>query len=107
MNGYQISFLTVQAHRHKGKPVSEWLLNLAREMGLRGATSIAGSEGFGRHGRVHSAHFFEHSDQPVEVVMAASEEETERLFERLRAENLKVFYVKTPVEFGVLGPARG
>lgn len=103
MNGYQVSFLTVQGHRHAGKPVAEWLLQLAMEMGLRGATIIAGSEGFGKHRRVHSAHFFELADQPVEVVMAVTEDESRRLFERLREEGVHLFYVKTPVEFGEIG----
>lgn len=32
-----------------------------------------------------------------------TEEEADRLFERLKAENVHVFYVKTPIEFGTLG----
>lgn len=102
MNGYQLSFLTVQTHRHAGKSVADWLMHLAREMGLQGATVISGSEGFGKHGRIHSAHFFELADQPIEVVMAVTEEEAEKLFERIRREKVKVFYVKAPVEFGEL-----
>ena len=103
MNGYQVCFLTVQAHRHKGKPVADWLMQVAKEMGLRGGTVIAASEGFGAHGRLHAAHFFELTDQPVEVVMVATEEEADRLFARIREEGVKVFYTKTPVEFGALG----
>ena len=105
MNGYQITFFTVQDHRHKGKPVGDWLVNLAQELGLRGATLVAGSEGFGHHRRIHSAHFFELADQPMEVMMVANEEESERLFERLKAEGINLFYVKSPVEFGSLGDA--
>ena len=103
MNGYQVSFLTVQGHRHAGRPVGEWLLQLALEMGLRGATLIPAAEGFGKHRRIHSAHFFELADQPVEVVMAVTEEESRRLFERLAAERVHLFYVKAPVEFGEIG----
>jgi PII-like signaling protein len=107
MNGYQVSFLTVQAHRHAGKPVAEWLLQVAMELGLPGATIIPAAEGFGKHRRVHSSHFFELADQPVEIVMAVTEEESSRLFERLRAEGVHLFYVKAPVEFGEIGePAR-
>jgi uncharacterized protein len=105
MQGYQITFFTQQDHRHKGKPVADWLVHLAQELGLRGATLIAGGEGFGHHGRIHSARFFELADQPQEVVMAATADETDRLFERLKAEGVHLFYVKTPVEFGVLGEA--
>lgn len=103
MNGYQITFFTQQDKRHHGKPLADWLLHLAQEMGLRGATLIAGSEGFGHRGRIHSAHFFELADQPVEVLMAVTAEEAERLFERLKAEGVHLFYVKSPVEFGIFG----
>ena len=103
MNGYQLTLFTQQNRRHRGKPLPEWLVQLARELGLRGATVIPAAEGFGHHGRVHSAHFFELGDQPVEVLVAVTEDEAGRLFERLREEKLELFYVKSPVEFGVTG----
>ena len=103
MNGYQITFFTQQDHRHKGKPMGDWLVHLAQELGLRGATLMAAGEGFGHHGRIHSAHFFELADQPLEVVMALSAQEADRLFERLNAEGVHLFYVKMAVEFGTLG----
>lgn len=103
MNGYQITFFTQQNRRHRGKPVGDWLVQLAQELGLRGATLIPGAEGFGQHRRLHSVHFFELAEQPLEVMLAVTEEEAERLFQRLRAEGVHLFYVKTPVEFGVLG----
>jgi len=103
MQGYQITFFTHQDKRHKGKPLADWLVHLAQDMGLPGATLIAGGEGFGQHRRIHSAHFFELTDQPVEVQMAVGEADAQRLFERLRAEGVHLFYVKTAVEFGSLG----
>lgn len=105
MKGYQITFFTQQDHMHHGKPLGQWLLLLARDLGLPGATMIAGNEGYGHHRRIHSAHFFELADQPQEIQIAANEADTARLFERLKAEGVHVFYVKTLVEFGVLGEA--
>ena len=106
MNGYQITFFTQQDKRQHGKPLAAWLVHLAQEMGLRGATLIPGSEGFGHYGHIHSAHFFELADQPLEVLIAATADEAERLFERLKSEGVHLFYVKTPVEFGTLGEAK-
>ncbi len=103
MNGFQITFFTQQDRRHHHKPMAEWLLLAARDLGLRGATVVAASEGYGKHRRIHSAHFFELADQPQEIVMAVSEEESQRLFEYLEKEGVHLFYAKTPVEFGVLG----
>ncbi|MDE2342697.1 MAG: DUF190 domain-containing protein [Betaproteobacteria bacterium] len=103
MKGYQITFFTQQDQQHQHMPVAEWLMRTARELGLHGATRLAASEGFGRHGRLHSAHFFELGDQPQEVLLALTEEEAGRLFARLKEEGVHLFYVKTAVEFGVLG----
>lgn len=82
--------------------MAQWLMLAARDLGIRGATIVAAREGYGKHGRIHSAHFFELADQPQEVVMAVNEEESERLMEFLKKEGVHLFYAKTPVEFGVL-----
>lgn len=103
MKGHQITFFTPQSRRHHGKPLPTWLVQLAQELGLRGVTTVAASEGFGHHGRLHSAHFFDLADQPFEVLIAVTEDEEKRLFERLRAENVHLFYIKMAVEFGILG----
>ncbi len=103
MNGYQITFFTHQDRRHNGMQISDWLHQLVQELGLRGASVHAGGESFARGGRVHSAHFFELADQPIEVLMAVTTEEATRLFDRLKKEDVHLFYVKTAVEFGVIG----
>jgi PII-like signaling protein len=105
MDGFQLTFFTHQDKRHKGQPLGDWLVQLARELGLRGATLVGAGEGFGHHKRLHSVHFFELAEQPLEVVMVLTQEECDRLFTRLRAEGVHLFYVKTPAEFGTLGEA--
>jgi PII-like signaling protein len=102
VNGYQITFYIEQDQRHGHQPLGEWLIGLARELKLRGATLQSAVEGFGRSGRIHSAHFIELADRPLEFITVVTAEEAERLFERLRAEQVKLFYVKAPVEFGAL-----
>jgi uncharacterized protein len=103
MEGFQISFFTEQNRRHQGKPVGDWLLELAKEMKVYGATLRGATLGFGRSGRMHSAHFFDLADQPQEVVMSATAQQSESLFARLRAAGIRLSYVKFPVEFGTLG----
>ncbi|HJW57614.1 MAG TPA: DUF190 domain-containing protein, partial [Burkholderiaceae bacterium] len=61
--------------------------------------------GYGHHRRIHSAHFFEVADQPVEVTMVVTEEEAGRLFALLIEEKTQMFFVKAPVEFGTIGEA--
>ncbi|HJV85203.1 MAG TPA: DUF190 domain-containing protein [Noviherbaspirillum sp.] len=103
MSGYQLEFFMEQNKRHGHQTMWEWLLDVARSHGIRGATVFMGAMGFGHDRRIHSAHFFELADQPVEVTMVVSDEEAERLFTLLRQEKVHMFYVKLPVEFGMLG----
>jgi len=103
MNGYQITLFTQQNRRIHGKPLGEWLLQLARDLELPGATLKAAAEGLGRSGKLHSAHFFELADQPIEVTLIVSTEQADRLMARLAADKLNLFYVKVPVEFGTVG----
>jgi uncharacterized protein len=107
MQGYQVTFFTYQDRRHQGHPLAHWLLQLEEELGLRGATLVGAGEGFGHHKRLHSVRFIDLSDQPLEVVMVLTQQENDRLFERLQAEQVKVFYVRTPAEFGMLGEEDG
>lgn len=101
MQGYQLTFFTQQDRKHGGSLLGDWLVQEARHLGVGGATLIAAAEGFGHGGKLHSAHFFELADQPIEVTMALSETDTERLFQRLHEEKINVFYVKAPIEFGM------
>ena len=103
MKGFQVSFYTVEGRRHGSKSMAHWLIDLTKTLHIAGATMTLGVEGIGRHGRFHSAHFFELADQPVEVTMAVSEEQCAQLFEVLEREKADLFYVKTPVEYGVVG----
>jgi len=106
MMGYQVTFYSQQGRRIGHKPVQDWLMALCRSLGIEGATTVAGTEGIGRGGKVHSAHFFELADQPLEITMALTEAQCTSLFALLQQQNADLFYVKTAVEFGVVGAPR-
>ena len=103
MKGYEITFFTQQDRLHGLKQISEWLLLTARNLGLRGATIVTGSEGYGHNRHIHSARFFELADNPQEIVIIVTEKESNILFDYLEKEGVQLFYVKKPVEFGTLG----
>ena len=103
MKGYMTIFFTQQNRRYQGKMLGEWIVDVAKEMGLRGATLCTGIEGFGHTGKLHSSHFFELADQPTEIRLAITEDEAERLFKRLDSEEISVFFTKSPIEMGTLG----
>jgi hypothetical protein len=57
----------------------------------------------GRHGILHEEHFFELAgDVTVEVVFAIADEEADRLLDLIRRENIPSFYIRMPVEYGMV-----
>jgi PII-like signaling protein len=105
MKGFQVTFFTEQGRRRGHTPIHEWLKEVGKSLGITGITTAMGVEGIGRDGKLHSAHFIELADQPIEITMAMTEAQCEALFGRLEQEKSNLFYVKTAVEFGVLGDA--
>lgn len=104
MTGYQLTFFTQQDHTHNHRPLHQWLLELVQSMKIRGATMMTAQEGIGGHHRLHSAHFFDLADQPVEITMVVSESECDAIMQRLKSEpSLHLFYAKMPVQFGTIG----
>ncbi len=103
MQGYQITFFTQQDRQHNSVPLVQWLFAEAKRQGIRGATVSASLEGMGHDGMTHAAGWFDLADQPVQVTMIVTAEESDRLFASLQAERVKIFYMKAPVEFGFAG----
>ncbi|HUX63585.1 DUF190 domain-containing protein [Sulfuricella sp.] len=104
MQGICLKFFVSESQRHHSKLLYEWLLEQAKGMGIGGGTTIRAIAGFGRHGRLHEEAFFELAgDLPVEVEFLVSGEQAERLLALLRDENLQLFYVRMPAEYGISG----
>ena len=103
MNGHQLTFYTEQNHKHGHQTVCEWLLHEARQLGIRGATVISVAEGVGHAGAHHAAHVFKLTDQTLQIILAVTEDEAERMLAIVRAANVHVFYTRFPIEFGVIG----
>jgi PII-like signaling protein len=103
VQGFQLTFFTRRDHRHHHKSLAHWLVEEARAMGIGGATLISATEGFGHRQHLHRVHLVDLSEQPLEVVMAVTSDEADRLFAKLASEKIKVVYSKSPVEFGTTG----
>lgn len=101
--GFQVTFFTAEGRQHGHQPLARWLMDTARGLGIGGATLGTAVDGVGRDGRVHSAHFFELADQPVEVTLLVTSAQWDALAHALTEAQANVVYAKTPVEFGVLG----
>jgi PII-like signaling protein len=101
--GIFLKFFVSEYREHAGILLYEWLLERAKKSGLHGGTAMRALAGFGRHGVLHEETFLElAADLPVEVSFVASEEEAKRFLDLLQTENLDLFYVKFPVEYGFL-----
>ena len=103
MQGFQLTFMTEQDRRIEGKPVIEWLLHLAKGVGCSGATTFVGTESFGGDGKRHSAHFIELADQPVQVMLAVSEGQAQAILKKIEQVHTRLFFMKTPIEYGSVG----
>ncbi|MFV2072666.1 MAG: DUF190 domain-containing protein [Thermoanaerobaculales bacterium] len=66
--GHLLRIFIGESDRHKGMPLSEWIVREARRQGLAGATVLRGVEGFGAHSRLHTTKILRlSSDLPVVI----------------------------------------
>ena len=104
MQGVYLKFYVQESRRHHGILAYEWLLEQAKQLGIPGGSAFRAIAGYGRHGRLHEEHFFELAgDLPVEVGFALGDDEAQRLLAHLAGEQLSLFYIKVPLEMGVVG----
>jgi len=106
MTGTYLRFYMHENVRHRHQLLYEWLLQHARTIGVHGGSAFRAIEGFGRHGVLHSAHFFELANEmTIEVEFILTDEMADRLLESLRQENVSLVYARTQAEFGIIGTA--
>lgn len=91
-----LKFFVVESQRHAGQPVYQWLLREASAQGLPGGSAFRAVAGFGRHHRLHEAHFYELAgDLPMEVVFIASRDQAHA--------GLPLFHYMMAAEAGIAG----
>jgi PII-like signaling protein len=99
--GVRLQFYFPEGARHHHHLLHEWLLQAARDCGIKGGSVFRAIAGFGRHGKMHYGHFFEEAGKlPVEVRLVTTPELAEGLIATLHAERVQVFFVRSDVEFG-------
>lgn len=103
MRGFQLKFYLRENQKHEGILLYEWLIEKAQKMGVHGGTVFRAIAGFGRKGVFHEEHFFElGANLPVETIFILNEEECNAFLGMLKRENLDLFFVKVPVEYGFI-----
>jgi PII-like signaling protein len=108
VQGSYLRFYVHENRKHHGILLYEWLLEQAKKMGIHGGSAFRAIAGFGRHGVLHEAHFFELAgDLTVEVEFIVNENEAKRLFELIREQKIRLFYARVPIEYGTLNAEIG
>ena len=98
----QLTFYVTEKQHHTGMPLYEWLLEEAKAIGILGGSAFRAIAGFGRHGRLHEETFFELAGElAVKVEFILDDELAEQILQRVRAQNLNVFYVRNKVQSGI------
>lgn len=101
-----LRFYATESQKHNGMLLYEWLLERAKVLGVPGGTALHAIAGYGRHRVLHEQGFFELAgDTPVEIEFVTDEKQAGELIALLQAEKLHLFYIKMPVETGVVGEA--
>ena len=102
MNGTLLRFYVHENRKHDHILLYEWLLEHAKKLGIHGGSAFRAIAGFGRHGVLHEEHFFELAgDMTVEIDFAVTEAEADRLLGLIRQQNIRVFYARIPIEYGL------
>jgi PII-like signaling protein len=103
MQSVYLKFFVTEKQRHNGVVLYEWLLEEAKKLGVPGGSAFRAIAGYGRHGRLHEQTFFELAGElPVQVEFVLDAQLAEKLLEMLRGYKLDLFYVRYPVEAGIL-----
>lgn len=96
-----LSFYISEKHHHADMLMYDWLLEEAKSLGIRGGSAFRAIAGFGRHGHMHEDTFFELAGElAVKVEFIVDDALAEQLLERVRSQDMKIFYVKQVVQAG-------
>jgi PII-like signaling protein len=105
MKGIFLRFYMHENQKHRHALLYQWLLDQAKNLGIHGGTVFRAVAGFGHHGTLHFQHFYELAgDLTMQIDFVVSEKEATDLIDLIKREKLRVFYMKVPVEFGVINP---
>lgn len=106
--GTSLNFYLPEKRRHGSVLAYEWLLQRAFRLGLHGGSAFRSVAAFGRHHQMHEQHFFELAgDTPMMVTFIVDDDEERRLLEALEADGLQAFFVRAPVEYGIINGDAG
>lgn len=100
MNCVHLRFYTYALQEYHSVFLYEWLLLLARRLGIHAGAAIKANAGFGRFSNVDPHHTEElTANRPIIVEFNLSDEDADRLLGMIAAEDLHVPYTRHAVEY--------
>lgn len=103
MKGTEVIFIAPRSRRHQGRPVLDAVAELARHQGIRRFTRRLDAEGAGASGHRHSAHFFELTDEPEELMFVLDANAAETLIAAVADAGLPVFCIRRAIDYWQFG----
>ncbi|MGB7755157.1 MAG: DUF190 domain-containing protein [Salinisphaera sp.] len=103
MKGFELIFIAPRSRRHHGKPVLDTVAGLARSQGITRMTRRDDIEGTGADGHCHSAHFFEATDEPQELMFVLDGGEADKLIRAVEEAELPVFCMRRQIDYWQFG----
>lgn len=101
MHGVYLKIYVPEKLHIKGCRAYDWLLLTAKDLGLQRGAVFRTIASLDNEGELRDADDPELKRNPsVAVEFALTEAESSRFLERLNQENVNVFYIKVPIEFG-------
>ncbi|MCU0842967.1 MAG: DUF190 domain-containing protein [Thiobacillaceae bacterium] len=101
--GQCVQFFVREGARQGGRPIHDWLFDLAKAEGIPGGSVFRASAGYGRHGLVEDSFFELAGKLPETVEFFGEQEKIDRLLRHVAQAGLKLIYVTYPVNCGVTG----
>ena len=103
MDGLFLRFYFQESQQCRDGVAWEWLLKQANRLRIRGGSAFRAIAGFGRHGKMHEETFFELAGElAVKVEFILDDALADRLLEKIRVQNMKVFHTRQTVQAGVI-----
>jgi len=73
-----------EGNRHEGRPLYEWIVMQAKQMGLAGATVLRGIMGYGANSRIHTSKIMRLSeDLPIIIEIVDTPEKLSAFLSRI------------------------
>ncbi|ROO25245.1 hypothetical protein [Salinisphaera japonica] len=103
MKGFEVIFIAPRSRRHEGEPVLDKIVALAHAQDITRHTLRDDAGGVGVNGHAHSAHFFEATDEPQELMFVLDGGEADSLLRAVEDADIEVFCVRRAIDYWQLG----